>query len=441
MHLTDIHAAEWGAVLNTNHSSSFFTNPGEDVTSVHGEKFDQVGWTGIGLERLLISTSNANSGNTSRSELVTVVYTASVGGAFLASTHMVLPVPGMELKESNKRDYRFKLVGDFGYKVATKAVFGSDKTDIQTLDTHSQIILREKMTANADVKAMEKRMGLRTVCNKWVTKLEPIILYYRQQFYYSLWPSKAFPAYLVTSTSSLVHRYILSLNILRHINIEKFDRVECKWKPVKFIDPSLFVSIPTLPIPDLYARYTSISPPEVESRELAKLNTFYILDMICCDAANKHKPGSDAIATLKPFSGLVQVLFWALENVTHEDINIRCNYTIEASEDSNSRSPIATNSLATAHGPKFEDIEPILLEEIAQGVLPNSGTKNGIVVWPYVERVGPCNNGGTPAQNMGTTISCKILDETSNKGQKYILICRALTCRKMIIEGGKVRMD
>lgn len=440
--LTGVTAAEWGAIEKSAYSSTFAMEPGKDLQSIHAERFDPIGWTGRTIHKLTptTSTSSANAVRASVPGMRQVTYAAEANCHFLCMTIMDVPVPNMELKEKHKLEYRFKLVDDYGYKMTKKAVFGAGLVEINTVDTHSQIWCREKLTPPGDVTATERRQGLHTVCKEWVTKLEATTLYYKQQFYYGFWTSKGFPAYLLGSTDRMFHRYDLMLDILRLINVEKFDKASCKWVLQEKIDRSLFVEIPILDTPALVGVFSDMSPVELESRELAKLNTFYTLDMVACDVANKWKPGMDASTALGTFTGLVQVVFWALENVTHEEANITCNYTMDALQTTKSLSPIVHTTLKSASNVKCEEIAPEMLEAACQGVMPNAGSRNGIAMWSYVPKVGPSNNGGTPAQLLGTTIKCRVASETGNKKSKYTLICRALVAREMVIEGGKVRM-
>ncbi|CAH6421599.1 Hypothetical protein POVR2_LOCUS407 [uncultured virus] len=436
--LTGVAQAEWKATLESSYADTFVTEPGEPMTSVHAEKFDPIGWTTCSMEQICGSSSSSVAG----SNISSVKYEVASSSSFMNAIHMAIPVPALELKEMYKRDYRFKLVDFFGYKVVANAVFGSGSTiKIQSLDPHTQIFLFDRMTPIGDVEASLRRMGAELECKEWTTVLKPTTLYYKQQYYFSFWPGKGFPLYLVANKMAphIVIEYVLDM--MKHVVVKRFDHALCKWVIEKKINADLFTTRPTIDVPTIYGKFSNISPVEMENRALDKLNTFYILDMINCDMEDKFKPGSIAKSTLIDFNGLVQVVFWALENVTHQDANISCNYTRDQIEHINSKSAVESVTVKSNSMDKCKNITPDLLNELSQGVLPNSGCKNGIMIWPYVPKIVPRNNGGTPAQKLGTSIACAIELTPESKGNRYMLRCRALVCKKMIIESGHIRIE
>lgn len=446
--LTGVTLAEWNATSRGSYSECFMTelnkNPGQrdELHVVHTENYDPIAWTVPSIKRLTPAVSEVGA-DTEEKELITIVtYTINTTAAYLSGATMVLVPPEVELRDEYKKDYRFKLVDDFGYKVTQRAVFGANKVDIYTLDPHDQIILRKHFTPASEEAGMRERMGLDTVCKDLVTHSPATKLQYKQQFPYSFYPGKAFPVNKLDSTISMYHTYEMQLDMRYLINLFKYNPSTCSWELVPGeVDRSLFKKLGKVPTPSLFLRFSDMSPIQMEAMLMNENKPFYIYNMVNCDAPGRHKPDDDVTASIKGFDGLVQVLFWALENCTHHSSNVTCNYVSDTVPTKKSQTAIAYNTLKTTTGSKFEALDSGLLDgELSFGVLPNAGTRDGILSYSYVERVGPGNNGGCNAQGVATDLTCKISSRSQDRA-RYRLIVRALVIKRMTINGGRISID
>jgi hypothetical protein len=439
--MLQVSEAELKSVTDSNYANLFGKAGKKGLDSVYYEEYEKVGWIGTYPEAFT-STPSTKYDTTEGTEIDIITYTTSTRCSFLVASTMEYQFPEIELKEEYKDQYRFKLIDDVGYKSPINATFGSTDTPVQSLDPHSQIMLHEKMTDAGHKKSLERKMGLKTVCKKWTTHMPTTVLYYRQQWYYSFWPCKAFPMYLLSQPGDIRHVYNMILDLQRLINVKKLNKETLEWELVKTVDTSIFSKFPKkIPPPILYGRFSHMSPEEYQERLNIKLDNFYILDMIRCDAENERKPGQEVTASLRTFGGVVQALFWAADNVTYKSSNITCNYTIDELPNKYSQSGIKYNTLNTESGPKFTKIPTALLEgELAVGTFTNSGNKNGILAWQYVEKLTQQNNGGSCPQHMATSITCTINSSVS-KQSRFFLIFRALVSKKMTIKDGKLNIE
>jgi hypothetical protein len=431
--------AELKSVMTGSYGNLFGKADKKRLDSVYYEDYEKVGW--IGTFPQAFTSTPVGYGSTG-TETDVISYSTSTRCSFQVSSTMEHKFPEIELKKEYKDLYRFKLVDDVGYKVVVSATFGSTDTVIQTLDPHSQIMLHEKLTDPGHKKGLERKMGLRSVCKEWMTHMPATTLYYRQQWYYSFWPCKAFPMYLLNKPTDVSHVYSMILDMKKLIIVKKLNLDTLEWEIMQTVDTSLFSKFPDkIPPPTLYGRFSQMSPEEYQDRFDIKLDDFYILDMVKCDASNERKPGSEVTATLGTFGGVVQALFWALDNVTYKTSNITCNYTVDELPNKRSQSGITYNTLQTSTGSKFINIPSALLEgELAVGTFANSGDRNGILTWQYVEKVMQQNNGGSCPQYIDSTIKCTITKNVT-KQSRFVLIFRALVARKLTIKDGHLSIE
>ena len=431
--------AEFESVTTGSYAHLFELAPKGKLRSVYLDEFEPVGWIGLTPTRLFCSSPSQNG--VGSSETTTLIYKEETAYKFLTTTLLELQIPEIKLKTTHVGTHRFKLVEYIGYKITTDAEFRTNEAVIGKLDTFSQIALFERMAKPGNKAIQEKRMGKNTVCAKWTNHMKATNLYYPQQWGYSFCSAKAFPIYLLNDHRSIYHRYEMSLDIKKHINMQEFDKSTLTWKDVE-VDMSLFDNVPErFAQPSLYGTFANASKTEMLERTESGINTFYVFDMINCDAPNKWKPGTLANSALKNCPGLVQTIFWALENVTHEHLNITCNYTRDAlshqNDDPDSQcfeSAILTTTINTDTGFKFDKMpSPLFDGGLSEHVYPSSSGGYGILTWHYVENVGPENNGGSCPQKKGTKISCNIAGGLP-KNTKFKFRFRALVIKEMTIQ-------
>jgi len=409
--LNAITGAEHTAVMSSPFAHLFTSNSEGKMHSMHHEKFDATGWTSPnGIEVL---PSNVVYQDTGKVAIVT--YKLETGYKFLDSSTLGVDTPSTELKDEYKGMYRYRYARNLPFKIAKECRFGSSDTDIGSINPYGQEALYDAFTPAGHKEALERDMGHTTICEWSTTSMPQKTVYAPQQFGYSLCGSvKAWPLYKQKKTAKVFHEYKFHLNILKFIEMEKFDEEAVKWV-MHVPDASLFKTLPVaFAQPRLYCKVSDVSPLEMAKRgESLETNDFYIFKMIKCELANKFRPGTSVpIPITSP--GLCQALFFSMENVTYKKYN-RTSYTVDVHEDEWSKSSIESCSLSVAQGAKYKDLHSQLLEtQMSLRALPSKGAKKGIHCHLYVNYVGAENNGGAYLSELNTVMKNTISSEAAS---------------------------
>ena len=442
--------AERDAVLNSCYAKLFSKDQDGSFRSIYSEDFGTVGWVGLTPAMFLSETTTGGNDPEDR-HLLFRKYFVHTAFKFLVASVMKITTPALKLKKQYAANYRFKLVDDFGYKVTEKAKFSSKTIpDLLTLDKHSQIIFYDRMIKPNDKKSLDKKMGKKTVCKLWCTEMNAKPLYYRQMWSYSFWPSRAVCIGMLNSSSDVFHHYGLNLNVHKHIEMQVYDEDSFEWKHCT-VDMNMFENPQTmLEEPVLYGMFSNDSPME-EIERSKHLVEYYFLDLVNCDSKEVCKPGGNTVATSalvtatirKECPGLIQCLFWALENVSGSPYNITCNYTSDIIPNKYSTTPISSNSLDTKKGAKFDAMPTELFEDcLAIDTFNMSSTKVGIPAFPCVQQLGDGNNGGSRLQNLKTVITCTIpRAKDPSLDYEYMLRFRVLTLKQYAIINGTIVLN
>jgi hypothetical protein len=430
---------EMRSSLNSQYSKLFEPDDTEELSCVYKSEYSPIGWIGLTPAPFLSSPTSEDSLSEDPDIRGTAVrnYAIKTAHRYQVSSVMQISVPNLSLSKDNRANYRFKLAKDFGYKIIIYAKFGSDEEVALRLDKHDQIFLFEKMTKAGIKESLERKMGRTTVSKNWYVTMPAKKYFYKQQWSYSFFPSSAFPIWKLSKPSDVYHQYKMCLLIEKQINMQKFNDDKLIWEDCE-VDMSLFDNAPQLfAEPVLYGLFSDNSPLEQDRRQSEVNNSFYVLDMVNCDSSKKRSKGEKASANLKICPGVIQSLFWALENVSHLNLNITCNYTKDLHENKNSETPISLNTILTNYGAKFESLPSALLEDCLAPNTFNNASKQGILCWSYVEKVCEGNNGGSRPQNMGLKISCVISPDVPTN-DIFLLRFRALTLKEISIINGSL---
>lgn len=207
---------------------------GEEVKSLFSPCFEKVSWHTRHAESFTASVEIGNSSDTVISEDKKVNYSIT-GGKFdiLTKVSLVINYPEIKVKESEKEKVRICYVPKLAHKTVKSfdMHIDSEESFISTMDERVyelqyQLFIRDKKEYRTDIGDIEE-------LKDWTNHLPAFTADFEQPFFYSMAYSQAFPLFLVSDKSQVIHTYVFT-HLKNLIKMQVLDEKTDKWVDTEF---------------------------------------------------------------------------------------------------------------------------------------------------------------------------------------------------------------
>ncbi len=296
-----------------------------------------------------------------------IVYTVNNTFHLLTYSYMRFTLPTIRIKSVGKGKIRIAWCHNVGTNIVVIAKFKDDENTYHEWDNvWADMYFQYYQNGGAGMRE-NHNVGIGSVqcLESWSEDVLPqYTINVEQPWFYSMDQASAFPIFYKNALMRTEHRYKFRLNVLDLLRIQTKAHdgswVDISPKRRNITDMSKYLHIPNngnIETPELWGRYAYISDQELEYLKSCQTErTFYIRDIIQCDAQNPTTYGSTATIELH-CTNPCMALFWVAENYTASYYNNYSNYTTDTDDLYEGWDPIKTTTLKYATTSRLENME------------------------------------------------------------------------------------